>query len=138
MEKLNLGWCTVIIASEIDLRDGETYDGNPTALRAMIALRESGDEWELAWSRGGDWCGIASDDLTDIESIGGLCCGTADEMDAARPQALRRGAGQLRIWSTEIGRLNCKENNHALTSLVDYLRDRAGDAETATTDEVSP
>jgi len=89
--------------------------------RYKIAIRADGSGWEALYDQGGDDCGISSDNLHDIISIGRM----DDDCDTVA-KALREGASELRLWAARIRAID--EHSEQLAECADYLDERAADA----------
>lgn len=94
-----------------------------------IALRADGSGWEALYDQGGDDCGISSDNLLDVISIGRM-----DDSNVTVSAALREGAAELRSWAERIRAIDADSDD--LGECADYLSSRA-DAAIATADDVA-
>lgn len=99
---------------------GYVQQGRGTAYK--IALRATGSGWEALYDQGGDDCGISSDNLLDLISIGRM-----DDSNETVAAALREGARELRAWAERIRAIDT--DSEPLAECADYLDARAADAE---------
>lgn len=96
-------------------------------IKYKIAIREAGDGWEALYDMGGDDCGISSDNLADIISIGRM-----DDSNTTVSAALTDGARDLHAWADRIRAID--PDNEDLAELAEYLDERATDAEHTASD----
>lgn len=92
-----------------------------------IALRADGSGWEALYDQGGNDCGISSDNLMDIVSIGGM-----DDSNGTVAEMLVDGAAELDAWADRIRSID--SDSESLGETADYLRERAAAARLAAED----